>query len=183
MRSMARRAAVCLPHLNERIIWLSFHRSPRTEKSYLNTSLPIMNISISSDLFANFLKCKHKAHLMLTVGLGYKSDYEQLQLRLHQDYCNGAEQHLLRSHDGQAVAQNPSSLSDAIQNGHAVIMGGRVATVAMSCRLDALFRVAKRFPSSNLKYVPVLFVRMDKIVKNENCSCLLWSGIDTCPRT
>ena len=104
---------------------------------------------------------------MLIGGPGYKSDYEQLQLRLHQDYCHSAEQHLLRSHHSTAVTQNPPLLSDAIQHGYAVIMGSGVATDTISCRFDALFRVAQRSPSSNPEYVPVLFVRMDKILKSD----------------
>jgi predicted RecB family nuclease len=157
----------CLPHLNERIIWSSPHHGPGTKKPCSNMLLPTMNIPISTDMFSNFLKCKHKGYLMLTRGPGHKSDYEQLQLGLYKDYCSSAEQHLLRSHDVQAVAQNPPSLSDALQSRYAVILGGGVATDAISCRIDALFDVAHRSQSSNPKYAPALFIRTDTILKND----------------
>ncbi|MCX7424571.1 MAG: IS66 family transposase [Planctomycetia bacterium] len=126
-----------------------------------------MTIVISNDLFSNFLECKYKAYLTLAGRSGHKSDYENLQDGLLHDYRKGAEQHLLHPYCNTDVVHAPPSLPEAIQHGYAVITGGSVTADCISCRFDGLFRAVQRSPRSRPEYVPILFLRKDRILKND----------------
>jgi hypothetical protein len=50
---------------------------------------------INNEVFADYLKCQYKAYLKLKGRTGQKTDYEELQNRLFQEYRTNAVEHLL----------------------------------------------------------------------------------------
>ncbi len=125
-----------------------------------------MPISISNDLFRDFLNCKYKAFLKISGRSGQKSDYENLQAALLQDYRHQAEKHLLHSLRPDAtVEHDPASLSEAIGRGPAAITSAKVAADGISCHFDALIRVSAS--SCRAEYLPILYQYANQISKYE----------------
>lgn len=124
-----------------------------------------MNVSVSGDLFSDFLKCKYKAYLKLNDKSGQIADFERQHIRLLEEYRNGAEEHLLQLHRKPDVSRRPSSLAYAIKHGYDVITNAYATIANMSCHYDALLRVADSSPLPNPEYIPFLFLYTEKISK------------------
>jgi predicted RecB family nuclease len=114
-----------------------------------------VTVPITNDLFHDFLQCKYKAYLKLTGISGRESEYENLCTALLRDYRPQAEEHLLNSLRAHSMERDPPSLSEAMQRGPEVIIGGSIATDGMVCRFDAIVRASLAL--ARPEYLPVLY--------------------------
>jgi predicted RecB family nuclease len=105
---------------------------------------------LTEDIFAAFLKCRHKAHLKIHQTAGKPSEYQQLQARLADEHRLAARQIMLRTHGPASVIASPPSLAEAIRRRPALILDATTADADGSCRFDAL----EQIPGGG--YTPVL---------------------------
>jgi predicted RecB family nuclease len=122
---------------------------------------------LTEEIFTAFLKCPYKAYLKLTGARGEKSDYEMLQSRLAEEYKVKAGEVWPRKRHAEVVIHSPPSLQDASTSSATIIIGVQAQDDKESCRLDALERVTADGPQSVPRYVPVLFVRHERVTSED----------------
>jgi hypothetical protein len=75
-----------------------------------------MDISISNELFLDFLNCRYKVYLKLTGKFGNKTDFEKFQNKMLQSYQHRAREHLLKSYGMTVSSDTSCELSEVTQN-------------------------------------------------------------------
>ncbi len=120
--------------------------------------------SITKELFADFLNCKYKAFLKAARTTGTKSEFQRLETMLQQEYDQRAQQHLLGSLPTDQMSYSPKSLSSALDREYPIIINAHAAIGNLSVRIDALVYLHSK---SSCKYIPVLFVHREQIVRND----------------
>ena len=120
--------------------------------------------SITKELFADFLNCRYKAFLKATRTQGTKSEFQRLETTLQQEYAQRAQQHLLGSLPTDQISYSPKSLFRALDREYPIIIKAHAAIGNLSVRIDALVRLHSE---SSCKYIPVLFVHREQIVRND----------------
>jgi len=124
-----------------------------------------MLISISNDLFRNFLHCKYKAYLKISGKCGQKSDFEKLDTQLSDEYRLLANDHLLRSRASAEICEQPPDLLKALRHGYAIVTDGLATVDDTSVHFDALLLATTRHASSTPGYIPVFFSHTNKLSK------------------
>ena len=122
-------------------------------------------MSISNELFSDFLRCKYKVYLILTGRSGFKSDYQRLQIRLSKDYLYRACNYFLKSHQGVTVSRSACSLSEVIKHQYSIVTNVIATEGEATAHFDVLIRAPRPFSSLGAEYFPVSFVRQEKLTR------------------
>ena len=126
-----------------------------------------MTTPLSADIFRDFLHCQLKAYLRVSGTSGKRSNYQTLEDALDRDYHSRAKEHLLASHASNTSVEMPPSLTQAMQQGHGLILDATVASDRFTIRFDALVRAAAHAPASAPIYYPVLFLHRERPTKDD----------------
>ncbi|RKY08902.1 MAG: hypothetical protein DRP56_03410 [Planctomycetota bacterium] len=129
----------------------------------LKSNLQLLT-SITTELFTDFLNCRHKAFLKATGTRGTISEFQGLETALQQKYVQHAQQHLFGSLPTDQISQTPKSLAQAIECECPIITNAHADADNLSVRIDALVRLHQK---SSHEYIPVLFVYREKLVKHD----------------
>ena len=98
---------------------------------------------ITEEIFCAYLKCKYKAYLKLQGAVSEVSEYERLLTKIDVEYRKTAGRELRRTQGKAAIAENPRSLSDAIESGKVLILNASMNSDVAACHLDAIYRTSK----------------------------------------
>ena len=129
---------------------------------------------ITNQLFTGFLECKYKAYLISTGKFGSKSNFENIQIELFNDYRCRARQHFLkRFGDGEAPQRN-LPLTDLLNQQYPLATDVYFARDGISVLFDALLRNDNYSSSPRKKYIPVMFRHQEKISKNQKLLLTFW---------
>lgn len=129
------------------------------------------DISISNELYVDFLNCKYKAYLKVTGVSGATSDYHELEATLKANYITRARRYLLESSSSTHVSHCPESLVQALNQKYHTITAARAIVDNLSVELDALVFHAG---NSSSDYIPVLFVHRCKVHRHDKMLIALW---------
>ena len=135
----------------------------------------MMNNQITNSVFEGFLKCKHKAYLMLQGESGQMSPFEQMQLRLAQEYRSRAYRHLAKLHAGVDIPKTTRSLREIRDNKKGLVFNVTASKGDILVQLEAVERIYYS-PSAQSEYVPIMFSRHEKIGK-EHKLALAFCGL------
>ena len=118
---------------------------------------------ITRDILESFLKCKHKAHLLLMAKKGITSDFENIQSISRSYFKQEATQKILYRSTKSAILRNATVNNEVLKQGAEYVINSVATYGPFSLLFDGLKRVASRSKAANLYYIPILFVQTDKI--------------------
>ena len=119
---------------------------------------------INNEIFADYLRCQYKAYLKLQGRTGQKTEYEELQNRLLQQYRIRACQLLLSSKYNKGGFLTEIALSK-LRKHPFKIATNVIATVSP---YSVLFDAVTLTSSSEFRhYVPITFVHKENVSKND----------------
>src|SRR5262249_38840038 len=113
------------------------------------------------------LHCGRKAFLKATGASGEPHDIERVRTDLDGAYSRRAlESYLARYGEGDIV-RRPPSLEAAVGDGPRIIVDATATAGSIQSRIHLLERVERRGRESLASYVPVMFVRNDKVTQRD----------------
>ena len=136
----------------------------------LKSNFPFLT-SITTELFADFLNCTYKAYLKANGIPSTKTEFQELETTLQQEFAQRAQQHLLGSLPTDQISHAPKSLVRALEREYPIITKARADVGNLSVCIDALVRLCSK---SSQEYIPVLFVHREQIVRNDRLLLAFW---------
>src|SRR4051812_23652263 len=120
---------------------------------------------ITDETFGDHLRCGRKAFLKATGSPGERHDIERVRIDLDGDYNRRALEVYLARYDEREIVHSPPSLEAAIESGPRMIVNATATAGNLQARIQLLERVEHRGAKGVSSYVPVVFVRDDKITQ------------------
>ena len=121
-----------------------------------------MSIKITEHLLRSFIRCRYKAHLLLTGESGEKTDYEILQDELKVGYFKKARNVLV----GQQIPSDPDFIHD-IGSGKELIVGISLSHENTAGFFDALIKSRGTSSFGDFHYIPFIFSPNNKILQED----------------
>ena len=122
-----------------------------------------MSQYVINKIFSDFLNCKYKAYLKLTGVVGQKSEYEQLQNRLSNEYRTHACTHFLSTNDISRIPLTDLPLSEFLELRPDVAINITADVLGFTLFLDAVTLNS----SSKPEYIPITFIHKEKLSKED----------------
>jgi len=122
---------------------------------------------ITNETFINHLHCGRKTFLKAASTPGEPHDIERVRSDLDGAYTQQALEVYLARYDEQEVVRSPTSLEAAIVSGPGIIVDVTAAAGNVRSRVQLLQRVEHGGGRGVPSYVPVMFVRNNKITQQD----------------
>src|SRR3954470_2295321 len=122
---------------------------------------------ITNETLINHLHCRRKAFLKAAATPGERHDIERVRIDLDGAYIQRALKVYLTRYVEREIARSPASLEVALRSGPRVIVDATAATGNVRSLVQLMERVEDGAGKGTPSYVPVMFVRNDKITKRD----------------
>jgi predicted RecB family nuclease len=122
---------------------------------------------ITDETFSNHLHCRRKAFLKAIGTTGERHDIERVRIDLDGAYSRRALRVYLARYDEREIVRSPPSLEAAIGSGARMIVDATATAGNVRSRIQLLESVEHRGGKGVSSYVPVVFVRNDKITQQD----------------
>jgi len=126
-----------------------------------------VTVPITNEMFSDFLKCPYKAYLKMAGESGQESDYENVEARLLQGYRVRARTHLVATCRGANTCRTTCSLDDVMKSEYDISMDVTACVDDVSVHFDAVLRRDRRPASAKSDYVPVMFIRQERVSREQ----------------
>jgi predicted RecB family nuclease len=125
---------------------------------------------ITDKIFGDHLRCGRKAFLKAAGSPGEQHDIERVRNDLDVGYDRRALEGYLARYDKREIVHGPLSLDGSIESGTRMIVDAIATAGNLQTRIQLLERVEHRGGKGVSSYVPVMFVRADKIAQRDKLS-------------
>ena len=122
---------------------------------------------ITDETFGNHLRCGRKAFLKATGTPGELHDIERVRIDLDGAYSRRALGVYLARYGEREIVRSPPSLEAAIRSGPRIIVDATATAGNLRSRIQLMERVEDGGGKGAPSYVPVMFVRNDKITQRD----------------
>jgi predicted RecB family nuclease len=122
---------------------------------------------ITDETFGNHLRCGRKAFLKATGQPGELHDIERVRIDLDGAYSRRALGDYLARYGERDIVCSPPSLEAVVGAGVRIIVDAAATAGNVQSRIQLLERAEHGGGTGRLSYVPVMFVRDDKITRRD----------------
>jgi predicted RecB family nuclease len=122
---------------------------------------------INDDMISNHLHCGRKAFLKAAGTPGEFHEIERVRIDLDETYRRRALGVYLARYDEREIVRSPSSLEAAIGSGPRIIVDATATAGNVRSRIQLLERVEHGGRKGVPSYVPMMFVRNDKVTRRD----------------
>jgi len=137
-----------------------------------------MNTLVTNELFMDFIECPYRGYLRLTGALGRQTDFVELSERLRESYHSRAREHLLRGYrnKGKQVCTGVG-LSSVFADRYDLAIDVTATDSNLSIRFDALMAAPGSTRTGQPDYIPIVFVKNEKISKEDYLRLALCASV------
>jgi predicted RecB family nuclease len=122
---------------------------------------------ITDRTFGDHLHCGRKAFLKAAGTPGEPHDIERVRTDLDGDYRRRALGDYLARYDERDIVRSPPSLEAAVAAGPRIIIDATTTAGSIQSQIQLMERVEHRGGEARASYVPVMFVRNDKVTQRD----------------